>query len=357
MAVKSNFLSVEAMHRQQSIEITTVKSLESYYQAIRLAHKKVPFDGSQSCTTVKQYLTLLDDDPPTGALTLDDIRHILVKGLARHHPDGESKTTFTTIENVMNSIGLIAGEGPFRGNRTELIKSVARFSETYFDVCQNKEPIDAALTTFLALSFYDISTPRDHERLCTQISKLSKRLQSQINNMLCAHTIDSLVTPEDVNGIFHRCYKQEFRRYVDDPLCPAFKFPLTANEEVRLINKLIIRFDRLEPLFEEMALNVKYGGVSARLKEATLKGISQAVRNLLASTAFLRRPSYAGVICQYRSGHGFSTVIPATLYQADQRPKERFQAMQHFHIGHRLEDIVKREQTLVELDMKRNQKK
>lgn len=349
-------LLLEAIRCQGLVENTTVDALATSYQATRLVREKKPFDRSKSCATVKQYLDLLNDDPPPGALTMGDVRYVLKKGLTRHYPGSESKAMGGLVENVVKSLRLIAGEGPFRGNQAELTKSIERFSRTYFDVCQTKKPIDMALATFLALSFYDISTPQDHDVLCGQISQLSYCFQSQVNTMLRAHAIHSLLSPDDVEGIFHRYYEEQFRGYVGDPLCPAFKFPLTANEEVRLTNKLILRFLQLEPLFEEMSLKVKYGGGSVKLKDKTVSGVSRATRYLLPSMAFLRQPSYPGVACHYRGEHGFAAVIPARLYQADCRPKERFQAMQYFHLGHRIEEIMKRERAFVEREYQGGEK-
>ena len=349
-------LLLEALRQQPSINASGVKALAANYAAARLSREKQAFDASQACASVRQYLLRLDDDPPPGGLTLDDLRHVLKQGLARHHKAGDAKTPSERTENVVRSIRLIVGEGPFRANRAELFQSLERFSSVYFDIARNKGPIDMTLATFLALSFCDISTARDHDALCAQIARLSTRFQARLNTSLHAHGVHSLVGPEDVKGLFHQYYEQAFRGYVADPLCPAFKFPLTANEEVRLINELIQKFDRLKPFLEEVSLKVKYGGLSEKLKRRAISGISPAVQNVLPSMAFLRRPSYPGVTCVYRGRHGFATVIPETIYQEGRRPKERFQAMQYFHLGHRIEDIVKREQALLEQEHQRGRK-
>ncbi len=328
---------LETVRRQGYGRGDAVNALAVNFKAERLAYEIKPFDPSKAIATVKLYLTLLHEDPPPGTLTIDDVRCILEKGLAGRRPAEDPGVNGATIENVIKSLRLIAGEGPFRGDRAKLVESIERFATTYLDVCRNKEPIGPALATFLALSFHDISTPRDHELLCGQVSKLSTRLQSQVNTMLAARALHVLVSPEDVRGIFDRYCEEEFRRYVDDPFCAAFKLPLTANEELRLASKLVLRLNRIEPLFEEMSLKVKYGGVSAELKEAMDLHISRTARYLLSSTAFLRRPSYAGVSCHYRGGNGFATVIPETIYQDDRRAREGFRAMRYFHLGHRLQ--------------------
>jgi hypothetical protein len=99
----------------------------------------------------------------------------------------------------------------------------------------------------------------------------------------------------------------------------------------------------LEALFDEMSLKVKYGGSSAELKQKTLYEVSCAAQQLLPETAFLRIPQYPGVSCQYRARYGFTAVIRGPLYEDGNGAKEKFKAMKYFHLGHRLEEIVKRE--------------
>ena len=137
-----------------------------------------------------------------------------------------------------------------------------------------------------------------------------------------------------------------FRHYVDDPLGPTFKFPLTANEQARLKSKLRQRLTQLDPLFEELSHMVEYGGSSRVLRDRAIYGISSVPNELVPATAFVRRPSYPGVSCRYRSGYGLVTVIKARLYEGDNRPREKFKAMKYFHLGDRLERIVTREKEL-----------
>jgi len=97
---------------------------------------------------------------------------------------------------------------------------------------------------------------------------------------------------------------------------------------------------------DEMALKVKYGGVSDELKKRTCYEIAKAILQLLPQAAFLRKPSYPGVSCQHQGEYGFTAVIRGPLYIEGQRPREKFKAMKYFHLGHRLEDIVKQEREL-----------
>lgn len=338
-------LLLEEVRRQHLAQEDMVDSMAARLEASRLARRREPPDPCESTPTVKQYLAQLDANPPRGTIDMNDVRHILENGLAKHYTDADSQAKRELVENIMRSIILIVGEGPFCGNQAQLIKSIERFSGLYLVVDKAKEPIDTVLATFLALSFCDISTPQDHDVLCSQFQKLRAGLQSQVNTMLTERGLSSLVPPSDVERVFHR-YERIFRTYIDDPLWPPFKFPLTANEQARLSNKLKLRFMELEPLFDEMSLKVKYGGGSAALKKKTVYEISRAAQQLLPEAAFVRKPPYLGVSCQYRGRYGFTAVITGPLYREGNRPKEKFKVMKYFHLGHRLEDVVKRERQM-----------
>jgi len=311
----------------------------------RLARTRHPFDPCETCASVKLYLSQIDANPPKGNLTMDDVREILQKGLEKPFADANLNSRDEIIEDTIHSIRLIVGEGPFRGDKAKLIESVERFSGLYLVVFRYKEPIDTVLATFLALSFCDISTEEDHNVLFSQIQNLCAEFQSLTSKMLAERGLSKLVEPKDVERLFNR-YKQRFRNYIDDPLWPPFKFPLTANEQTRLRNRLKLRFSQLGPIFDEMALKVKYGGVSDELKVRTRYEIASAILHLLPQAAFLRKPSYPGVSCRHRGRYGFAAVIRGPLYIEGERPKEKFKTMKYFHLGHRLEDIVKREREL-----------
>ncbi len=276
---------------------------------------------------------------------MDDIRALLEQGLAKPCADANLELKHELVEDVIHSIRMIAGAGPFRGDRARLIESIKQFSGLYLVVFRYKEPIDTVLATFLALSFCDTSTPEDHDVLFSQISGLSTEFETLTNTMLKERGLSMLAEPNDVERVFSM-YKRIFRRNINNPLWPAFKFPLTANEKTRLRNKLKLRFMQLDPLFEEMSLKVKYGGTSEELKDKLIYNISLTAQQILPQAAFLRNPPYPGISCRYKGRYGFAAVIKGPFYIEGERPREKFKVMKYFHMGHRLEDIVKREREL-----------
>jgi hypothetical protein len=336
---------VEEACNQALIEEDVENTLITKLKVASLAKEKLPTNHIESSTTVKEYMAQLSAYPPTGTLTMDDIREIMKEGLEKSCKDANIERKDELVEDTVDLIRMIAGEGPFRGNKDKLINSIRRFSRHYLVVFKYQEPIDTALATFLALSFCDNSTEEDHDVLFSQIDKLCTEFQSLTNSMLAERELQKVVTPIDVERLFTK-YKKKFRIYIDDPLWPSFKFPLTDNEQARLRNKLKQRFDRLEPVLDDASLKAKYGGISDELRDTTKYETASAILQLLPQAAFLRNPPYPGISCRHKGTYGFAAVIKGPFYIEGERPREKFKAMKYFHMGHRLEDIVKREREL-----------
>ncbi|MEN6428412.1 MAG: hypothetical protein ABFE13_23955 [Phycisphaerales bacterium] len=249
---------LEEIRRQDIIDEHELRNAVACVEEIRLVKEKERWDGSESLPSVRDYMAQLDMLPPKGTITMDEVRRILEKGLAKCCPDKASQPKHDLVEDVIGSLRLIVGEGPFHGDANELGQSIQRFSGCYSVVNGDIESIGSVLTTFMALSFCDLSTPEDHEVLFSQFRRCSTDLQSQVNTMLKERELDSLVGSADIEAAFEE-YEREFRRYIDDPLWPPFKFPWTTNEEARLSSKLTVRLVRLEPILDETAPKAKYG--------------------------------------------------------------------------------------------------
>jgi hypothetical protein len=341
-------LVLEEARRQDLAPTSTITRWATKLETSHLARNRQLSDPCEATPSVKQYLAQLDADPPKGTIDMNEVRKILEQGLAKHLRDTESETRHRIVEDAVRFIRLIVGEGPFVGDPMKLTQSVERFAEPHLVDRGDKEPVGVALATFLALAFCDISTAEDHGLLCSQFAKVCAELQNEVKEMLTKRGLDALVAPEEVTGAFGTC-EQTFRKYVDDPLWPTFKFPFTANEQTRLINKVKLRLTQLEPLFDETSLRLKYGGDNDRMKKRLIDGISQAVQQVLPEAADLRNPPYPGVSCQYRGPLGFTATIPAGLYKETGRAKEIFKAMKYFHLGHRLDEVVNRDAQLIRL--------
>lgn len=335
--------------RECDVDLWTIKLRTS-----RLAKNAAVSDLSDEPPSVRQYLSRLDAPPPKGVMDWNDVRYTLNEGLAKRYASEQSEAKREMVESVIRLIRLVGGDGPFSGVPERLIPSLDHFSYNCLQRGKSPGSFDTVLATLLVLSFCDTSTTEDHELLIRQFQHCSHDLQAYVNSMLATHALTSLVAPEDVEHAF-RVYETAFRGYVDDPLCPALKFPWTRDEEGRLDATVRLRLAQLKSVFEEMSLKVKYGGASEELKDKVVCAISTSAQELLPQAAFLRAPPYPGVFCWYYTGSGFSVAITDPLYQEANRPTEKFKAMKYFHLGHRLQEVVKRERELVRHDQRQEQ--
>lgn len=335
--------------RECDIDLWTIKLRTS-----RSAKHVAVSDLADAPPSVRQYLSQLGAAPPKGPMDWNDIRRTLNEGLAKRYTPEQSEIKREIVESAMQSIRLIAGEGPFCGVPEKFIPSLDRFS--YNCLQRGKSPgyFDTVLATLLALSFCDTSTTEDHELLFDQFQHCSRGLQAYVNSMLATYALTPLVTPGDVSHEFAG-YNNVFLGYIDDPLCPAFKFPWTREEEGRLDATMRLRLVQLQSVFEEISIKVKYGGTSEELKDKAVRAISTGAQELLPQAAFLRAPPYPGVFCWYYIGSGFSVAIKDPLYQEANRPTEKFKAMKYFHLGHRLQEVVERERELTRHDQLQEQ--
>lgn len=342
----SGKLLLAELGRQGLMKETAISSRSARLEAARTARDPGLGDPCEPTATVRRYLTQLDAYPPRGPIDVKGVRSILEEGLTKYYPDDTSSVRRRLVENTLRSIHLAVGDGPFCGDRARLIESVEHFAGLYLTVDKVTEPIDTVLATFLALCFCDISTPEDHGVLFSQFREQCAQVQAQVNAMLRDRALDAFVTTEDVSRAVN-LYERIFRRYIDDPLWPAFKFPFTASEQARLGSRMKLRLMELAPFLDDMSLKLKYGGARPELKKKTVFEISRAAQKLLAEAAFLRNPAYPGVSCQYRGGYGFTAVIRGPLYRESDRPREKLKAMKYFHLGHRLESVVEHERELI----------
>ncbi len=335
-------LLLDEVRSQGLMEEQALKQAVLRFEATRLVRDGLPPDPCESSPSVREYLARLDANPPSGAIDMNDVRHMLEEGLGKYWGDRDPAMKRVLVEDIIRSVRLIVGDGPFCGNQDKLTTAVARFSEHYVVIYGSTEPINTVLATFLALYFCDISTSEDHSVLIAQFHSQCAAGEAQVNVLLAEAGLGALVGPNDVESVFG-LYEQVFREYVDDPLWPTFKFPLTSNEEARLGGTLRLRLMQLKALLDEMALKVRYGGVSPQLRERTVYEISRVAEQLVPEAAFLRKPPYPGVGCHYRGHCGFAAIITGPLYEEGDRPREKFQAMKYFHLGHRLQSVVEQE--------------
>lgn len=336
---------VDEIRGQGLMEDAAMRDIAVRFKAAELARGWRAEDPCESSPRVRQYLARIDDAPPKGPIDMETLGRVLERGLATACDGMDLQAKERIVDGIIRSLRLIVGEGPFQGDADELATAVERFSTRFREAFGSVESIGPILTTFLGLSFCDLSTPQDHETLLAQLTMQSADLQSQVNAALNERDLGSLMTPQDVADVFRRC-EQSFHEYVNDPLWPTYRFPLTAKEQSILAGKTTLFLLRQKPLLDDVAQKLKYGGPSEELKNALTRTVSNVAQQFLAETGYIRMPPYPGIFCQSQGKQGLIAIIDAPFYEEGGRPKERFKAMKYFHLGRRVEDVVLREREL-----------
>jgi hypothetical protein len=289
------------------------KDLEIWW----LSKEVTSIDPNMLNSSVRDLMRRLGCPPLEGQLTIEDLRQILNERLEPgfyEQPD-EKKNQF--VENVLTSIRMISGDGPFNGDKARLNNSLVEFEQMQRSAHISLDCMHDLLTTFVALSFYDTSTKSDHEELISQLDQINETLFRETNQILGRYELLSLISRQDVEKIFARPY-EDILYYVNDPLWPMFKYPLTENERTRVINKVRIRL-------RNVASQIPYEVVHIRL------------------------PQYPGVSCRQSVDVGLYVSINGHLYDNPDQAQEIFEKMKYFYLGHRLEEIVKRERELARI--------
>jgi hypothetical protein len=311
----------------------TVADLKSRIEAMQVLRGNHAPLHSNLDMTVRRYLAESDQVPQQGSIDLHVLSQILVEALNEHSlPEGfATKQQFA--ERVVWLVRGFVGDGLFRGDRARLESAVAKFTKDYHMVNNTRENLDVTLATVLALSFCDISSSLEHDRLKNQFNSLLLSFESQAKQLLSERNLDGLVKPEDVAAI-SQTFREQLSHYVDGPLWPMFKFPLSGSEETSLHGKLTSYCTELVETLDDVAVKTQYGGASERFRQRVIRRLFYTAESLLVDLAFQRIPHVKGVRCRFVGNRGFSIVIDSGVFGANQASdREVFRKLRYFHIG------------------------
>ena len=331
-------LMIDILREQNCVDANILNNYLKDLGIWRLSKDVTEADPNTLTPSMREFLTRLDIAPPEGQLTFEDLRHVLDEGLAGFGgPPNDQKKEL--IEKVLASIRMIAGDGPFHGDKDRLSKSLIEFERLQRSARVSLESMHALLTTFMALSFYDTSTQTDHETLISQLHHASETLGREISQILERHRLSSLVSQQDVRKIFARPH-EDIQRYVDDPLWPMFKYPMTENEQTRLINEIRTRLKHLEQHAESVAQKLPDSADSQLIRRGLMRDVANIAGQIPYEVVCIRRPRYPGLSCEQSSTVELHVDMKGHFYDSPDKAREVFQTMKYFYLGHRIEGDV-----------------
>lgn len=327
-------LIVDVLREQRLVDDATASDYERDLETWRLSKLVTEPDPQELTSSMEAFLQCRTRFPPQGALPLEQLRPILLEGLQMRCSPSEQGRQFA--EDVIGSIRLITGHGPFRADRERLTGALVGFDELYPPARVSADEAHDLLVTLLGLSFYDTSTKDDHRMLRSQLGEAARLIKTEIAEILGRFELADLVSEDDLEKAFEGPMR-DLDDYVADPLWPMFKYPLTENERVRLVNKIRTRVGRLERLAERTRRDLK-SGVDARvLAQYVHVEVASLARELPYRVLWVRLPRYPGVSCGYGGQMGLHVRLRGHFYEDVNQARDVFEVMKCFYLGHRLD--------------------
>lgn len=191
-----------------------------------------------------QLLHALRSSPPQGNLSLSELGTLLrgeLSGRTKADPSEQSHFAERIVENVRR----LVGDGPFNGDTDTLRKALRSLQGFGAKGRSGEMHINGeVLAALLALSFYDTSTTDDHRMLYKQLVDVGLETIDEIMEIL--KSVDS---PESLSrrrclGLLREMMMQ-VAEYIENPLFPSYKFPLSSDEIASIRNHVQADLKRL----------------------------------------------------------------------------------------------------------------
>lgn len=267
---------------------------------------------------------------PTGTMTPKHLRKLLHKALSQHRADQPAAVTHEQISQVLDTVQALSGNGPWQGDPRTLESAIERFNdclEPHLSASHQR----VTLAVFIALSFYDTSSTKDHLMLIKQFEALFHGIKNALTNRIHAATGYDLplldTTNEPLEQFLHECWI-----YVDDPLWPMFKFPLSRNEYTRLQNQMVLLVKKqlryLPP--HKPAEQAEMAGMIQEFAEYRLLHVARAMLHKLVAM----RSSGSGVTSQYEE-QAIQLKVDEDIIEDKQSESQAMIRLKKLYLGHR----------------------
>lgn len=257
-----------------------------------LSRSIVAPDPCEYSTSIRRFVQAAGGAPPKGTIDIYTLKNIVYQGLSV--VDANQEEIAVSVAQALTQIQRIAGRGPYQGDIEKLSTSFTALVKLYSDVGIPFRQIHMTSATLLAMSFYNTATPEDHQKLRTQLQAISDLVQSEICHIATKKGCGEVINPEAVAKVFEVVSNYNWRR-IGDPFWPMCQYPLTKNEETRILNiaKLSLRrFNRhLDLLTRNKEQDAESSQIFSRLRadlEMCAHKITEAVILVRSSKQIVR---------------------------------------------------------------------
>ncbi|MCF7976181.1 MAG: hypothetical protein K9N55_20345 [Phycisphaerae bacterium] len=331
------FKTAESM---EGIDSDTIHRLSRQLEIKRLAkhtEQAGPGEHTRSSTFVVEHLDNMQ--APLGTLEITDLQRILTVGLKERFGSENEADLDNVVVKVITLTQRLAGKGPYRGDEKRLLTSIQRLQHFYSESEIPPGNMSTSLATLLVLSFHDMSTMDDHNKLRSQLCDISDQACKEVFSMLADNALDDLLTETEIQTILDICDKY-YESYIQDPLLPMYKYTLTENEYTRCLHEMRCYLYRIQPQIAACRDERSKGRNCDFIKQKLIVIVTNLAQDLIPNSAFLRLPKYPGVRCTFQAKRGLYIRIYPEVYHDKKTDREVVMALKYFLVGNRIQNTV-----------------
>lgn len=324
-------LVMNAIEDAGCLEPRIVARLREEIRPPRSAKAKAGLDPNALSPSMRRLLEHTETGPPAGSLTYGTLAHLLDETLRESFPADGNEPGHTFCGDVLESVRLFAGEGPFAGDAEKLKDAVSAFGKRYHSPRVTTEQASRALATLMALSFFDTSTQKDHNCLASQLEQTGNMLGEEVAKILRSHDCEEEVGTDQAAGIVADGIAR-FRELICDPLWPMFKFPLSRDEHAGLDDQLRRALRDVAAAAETLHLQMQEGADTSRSQRMLELQITYLVNRIVPALIRLRSPRARIAMTGSRRSLPLIIVQGQDNRQADQS-SDFLQEVKSFYLG------------------------
>ncbi len=280
----------------------------------------------------------LNNPPPTGMVAVGDLEHVILKAFETNVSKVSSDERRKQVDRTMSIIQLIGGNGPFRCDLPLLESSIHEWVAKSSGKTLSSKSFPEILATLITLSFYDYSSEDDHQLLLNQIRIVEERMVDDIMSILEKYEMGNLVSDEQFGRMLDRVMGWSVD-YIENPLWPMFKYPLSENEEERLYCTLRTFEIKLQSECKKRQIYLQAGINEDQVpKERIFMAIRGVIDRMLPSLFQQRLVSDYPLGCMARGGE-MNIIFQRSFYSDEEAGKEFFNQMLYMFLGHRTDTV------------------
>ena len=290
-------------------------------------------EAEEFTPSMERFLQQLHKAPPAGQMTFDELTRVIEEAVNEASGQDGADGMRDFCRTVAGHIRLFVGTGPFAADAGKLRRSISAYNGRCASSRLTPQERAAALAAFVALSFYDTSTPQDHDLLNRQLMDVSNRAYAEVEKILrtchCTEEADSARIRQIWDDrIAH------LRNLVDDPLWPMFKFPLSTDERAGLVERLNVDMRNVERAARGFAARLDKGDDTSAAVRSIETWIRYLAQRVPAAVIILRLPRVQATVANGPQG------LPLIVLQLRNQvsPEEASQVireLKYFYLGHR----------------------